>query len=109
MKKIPSITLEQLRQALRDANTCLIENGEGPPALTPAQIRDLADPLHDDLLELIEPGPGMLATDEEIFVARQLYGPLSPGNIEIDADADRSESDDGVWIQAWVRVPKDAL
>lgn len=34
--------------------------------------------------------------------ARELYASES---IEIDADAQLSEADDGTWVQAWVWVP----
>ena len=46
-----SSSLESLKQALHAANGCLIENGDGPTALTPAGIDALAEPLLDDLVE----------------------------------------------------------
>lgn len=46
------------------------------------------------------------ATHAEIDAARSAYMHLD-SDIEFDANARASTSDDGVWIQAWVRVPFD--
>jgi hypothetical protein len=39
--------------------------------------------------------------------ARQRYQYGSDDNIEIDDEAETSEADEGIWVQAWVWVPKD--
>lgn len=39
--------------------------------------------------------------------ARELYADKSDDNIEIDSNAQLSETDNGTWVQAWVWVPKD--
>ena len=39
--------------------------------------------------------------------ARRLYQWGSDDNIEIDDEAETSEADEGIWVQAWVWVPKD--
>lgn len=49
------------------------------------------------------------ASPEEIDVARETYVEGSNDDIEIDDDALRSRSPNGVWVQAWVYVPNEAL
>ena len=41
--------------------------------------------------------------------ARDLYVVCSDNEIEIDDDAQISESDEGFWVSAWVYVPKEEL
>ncbi len=47
-----------------------------------------------------------LATEEEITRARNLHADFSDNVIEIDEECAASHSDDGVWIAAWVWLPK---
>lgn len=49
------------------------------------------------------------ATFEEIDAAREAYAKGSNDDIEIDDGALRSRSPNGVWVQAWVYVPDEAL
>jgi hypothetical protein len=44
------------------------------------------------------------ASVKEIHAARSLYG---SDDIEVDGDAKVSRANDGVWVQAWVWVPKE--
>lgn len=46
------------------------------------------------------------ATGGEIDAARSAYMHLD-SDIEFDGNAKASASDDGVWVQCWVRVPFD--
>ncbi len=45
------------------------------------------------------------ATPEQIQRARQLYAERSDDDVEIDDNATISESENGVWVSAWVWVP----
>ncbi len=45
--------IDRLEQALRSANHCLAEDGDGPAVLTESQIKALAEPLVDDLAALL--------------------------------------------------------
>ena len=59
------------------------------------------------LAATIDPAPDAgrrPATQAEIAMARRLYTSHSCADIEIDDAAVVSEADDGVWVQAWVRV-----
>lgn len=44
------------------------------------------------------------ATKEEIEQARAVY---QNDDVQIDDDALTSHTDDGVWVQAWVWLPKE--
>lgn len=44
------------------------------------------------------------ATPLQIEQARALYAEVSDNFIEVDDDAGVSESEDGVWVQAWVLI-----
>lgn len=47
------------------------------------------------------------ASPDEVARARREYADGSNDDIEIDDDAARSESNDGVWIAAWVHLRKE--
>ena len=49
------------------------------------------------------------ASFEEIEAARETYVEGSNDDIEIDDEALRSRSPNGVWVQAWVYVPNEVL
>lgn len=44
------------------------------------------------------------ATPEQIDRAREMYAYGSSDDIEIDDNAEISQTDDGTWVQAWVWV-----
>jgi len=62
------------------------------------------------LAATIDPTPDLdrrPATPEEIGAARELYA--NDDDIEVDGGAQVSETDDGVWVQAWVFVGNDQM
>jgi len=47
-----------------------------------------------------------LATDEELAAARRLH---ADDDVQIYDDAQVSEADEGMWVEAWVWVPLEAI
>lgn len=44
-----------------------------------------------------------------IAYAQERYAICSDDNIQIHDEAKTSEADDGIWVEAWVYVPKDGV
>lgn len=86
--------------ALITAAQAVIENWEGTGNLAGA-VHNLEGELTN-----IE-----RATFEEIDCARNLIDNTCqcPSDIEVDDDALRSSAEDGVWVQAWIYVSREAL
>ncbi|SDF58747.1 hypothetical protein SAMN05216241_101540 [Limimonas halophila] len=49
------------------------------------------------------------ASKAEIEAAHDLYGEDGDFEVNVDNNAQRSEADDAVWVQVWVRVPNDHI
>lgn len=86
-------------------------NGE-PCADAPHGIQQwdeeaLLERLRDLVLQARQISADTHEADEALIArAREKYALRSDDNIEIDDHAFTSESDEGIWVQAWVYVPQ---
>ena len=49
------------------------------------------------------------ATEREILQVKSWHAISSSDDVQVDDDAQVSEVDEGIWVQGWLWLPKEAL